>query len=71
MTMKGVLVCKLPDSVYRTNIGAIRAQFSSHVRVDIERTTDEDGTKIVQIWSQHPEVVMPAVERVLGFKEMR
>lgn len=66
MTMKGVLVCELPDSVYRNNIGAIRAQFSRHVRVDIERTADEDGTKIVQIWSQHPDVVGAAVERVLG-----
>ncbi|MDO9096856.1 MAG: hypothetical protein Q7U60_01860 [Candidatus Methanoperedens sp.] len=68
MTRKGVLVCALSDSIYRNYIGAIRAQFSRHVRVDIERTTDEKGEKMVQIWSQHPEVVRSAVEHVLGKK---
>lgn len=41
MTRKEVLVCEMPDGVYRANIGAIRSQFSRHVRVDIERTTNE------------------------------
>ncbi|MDI6708489.1 MAG: hypothetical protein QME47_05340 [Candidatus Thermoplasmatota archaeon] len=66
MTRKGVLVCKLPDHVYRAKIGAIRSQFSQHVRVDIERTMNEKGEKIVEIWSMYPEVVKKGVERVLG-----
>ncbi|MBU4075688.1 MAG: hypothetical protein KKI06_03095 [Euryarchaeota archaeon] len=68
MTRKGVLICELTDNVYRTNIGVIRAQFSRHVRIDIERTINENSEKMVQIWSQHPEVVRSAVEHVLGKK---
>ena len=68
MTIKGVLVCELPDRIYRTNIGAIRSRFSRHVRLDIERTANENGEKVVQIWTQHPAVVRSAVENVLGNK---
>lgn len=66
MTRKGVLVWKMPDDVYKANIGRIRNQFSRHVRVDIERTTNEKGEKIVEIWSRYPEVVKRGIERVLG-----
>ncbi len=65
MTRKGVLVCEMPDNVYRTNIGAIRKQISRHVRIDIERTIGENGDKMVEIWCQHPGVVRSAVEKVL------
>lgn len=66
MTKRGVLVWKMPDRVYRAKIGAIRSQFSQHVRVDIERTKDEKGEKIVEIWSMHPNIVREAIEKVLG-----
>ena len=70
MTKKGVLVWKMPDRVYRAKIGAIRSQFSQHVRVDIERMKDEKGEKIVEIWSEYPEMVKSAIETVLG-KEVK
>lgn len=70
MTKRGVLVWKMPDRVYRAKIGAIRCQFSQHVRVDIERTMDEKGEKIVEIWSEYPAVVKSAIETVLG-KEVK
>lgn len=71
MTRKGVLVCEMPDGVYRTYIGAIRSQFSRHVRRDIERTMNEKGEKIVEIWNQHPEVVRDAIEKILEHKIKR
>jgi len=66
MTRKGVPVWKMPDNVYRANIGRIRCQFSSHVRIDIERTVNEKGEKIVEIWSMYPEIVRNSIEKVLG-----
>lgn len=69
MTKRGVLVWKMPDEVYRAKIGAMRSQFSHHVRVDIERTRGEKGEKIVEIWSEYPEIVKEAIEKVLGKKE--
>lgn len=66
MTRKGVLVWKMPDSVYRANIGMIRAKFSRHVRIDIERVMNEKGEKFVDIWSMYPEIVRNAIESVIG-----
>ena len=66
MTRKGLLVWKMPDDVYRTNIGRIRCQFSNHVRIDIERKANEKGEKIVEIWSMYPETVKNSIEEVLG-----
>ncbi|MEW5760749.1 MAG: hypothetical protein AB1779_08280 [Candidatus Thermoplasmatota archaeon] len=66
MTRKGALVWKMPDDVYRANIGRIRSQFSRHVRVDIERVLGEKGEKFVEIWSMYPEIVRKGIEKVLG-----
>jgi len=68
MTKRGVLVWKMSDEVYRAKIGGIRSQFSHHVRVDIERTRNKKGEKIVEIWSEYPEIVKEAIEKVVGAK---
>jgi len=36
------------------------------VRIDIERTVNEKGEKIVEIWSMYPEIVRNSIEKVLG-----
>jgi len=66
MTKRGELVWKMPDEVYRKNIGVIRSRFSRHARVDIERTRNEKGEKIVEIWTEYPTIVKKAIEEVLG-----
>ncbi|MBL7148086.1 MAG: hypothetical protein ISS82_04640 [Nanoarchaeota archaeon] len=63
-----VLICAMSADDYRRYIGAIRSFFSRHVRVDIERKRNKKGEKIVEIWSPYPEVVKPAVEKVLRGK---
>ena len=58
-------MAELDDSTYRAIAGKVRSHLPRHVYISPERTTSEEGKKVVKLWSRYPGAAKKAVQRAL------